>query len=247
MPVDHTEKGFERAIEHLLLAHGYEAGDPAAFHAGLALDPATLVRFLKKSQPKEWAKLTSLYRAEVEERVVQTVAQNLDGRGMLDCLRHGITDRGVKLRLAFFEPATGMNPETTALYGKNILTVARQVHFSERKPALSVDVMLSLNGLPVATAELKNPFTGQNVEHARKQYRADRDPSEPLFQFKKRSLVHFAVDPDEVSMTTRLAGKETNFLPFNKGRNGGKGNPDNPAPSLDDIGRLDHSIDVVPI
>ena len=228
MPVDHTEKGFERAIEDHLLAHGYEKGDPAAFHAGLALDPTTLVRFLKESQPKEWAKLSSLYGSEVEERVVQTIGQNLDGRGTLDCLRHGITDRGVKLRLAFFEPATGMNPETMALYGKNILTVARQVHFSERKPALSVDVLLSLNGLPVATAELKNPFTGQNVEHARKQYRTDRDPSEPLFQFKKRALVHFAVDPDEVSMTTRLAGKDTNFLPFNQGRNGGKGNPDNP-------------------
>ena len=148
---------------------------------------------------------------------------------MLDCLRHGVTDRGVKLRLAFFRPATGMNPETLALYGKNILTITRQVHFSEKKPGLAVDVLLSLNGLPVATAELKNPFTGQNVAHARKQYSLDRDPSEPLFQFRKRALVHFAVDPDEVFMTTRLASKDTSFLPFNKGGDGGKGNPDNPT------------------
>jgi len=148
---------------------------------------------------------------------------------MLDCLRHGVTDRGVKLRLAFFRPATGMNPETLDLYGRNILSVTRQVRFSEKKPGLFLDVLLSLNGLPVATAELKNPFTGQTVEHAKKQYRTDRDPSEPLFQFKKRALVHFAADPDEAWMTTRMAGKDTHFLPFNKGRNGGKGNPDNPA------------------
>ena len=229
MPVDHTEKGFEQAIEHHLLGHGYERGEAAGFHAGLALDPSTLVRFLKDSQPQAWARLASLYGPETEERVVQTIAQNLDQRGMLDCLRHGVTDRGVKLRLAFFRPATGMNPETLSLYEKNILTVARQIHFSEKKPGLSVDVLLSLNGLPVATAELKNPFTGQTVEHAKKQYRTDRDPSEPLFQFKKRALVHFAADPDEAWMTTRLAGKDTHFLPFNKGRNGGKGNPDNPA------------------
>ena len=106
---------------------------------------------------------------------------------MLDCLRHGVTDRGVKLRLAFFKPATGMNPETLALYDKNILTITRQVHYSEKVPALSVDVVLSLNGLPVATAELKNPFTGQTADHARKQYRNDRDPREPLFRFKERA------------------------------------------------------------
>ncbi len=228
MPVDHTERGFEQAIQDHLLAHGYERGDPANFRAGLALDPDTLIRFFEDTQPKEWAKLSGLYGIEVEDRVIQRVAESLDQRGMLDCLRHGVTDRGVKLRLAHFRPATAMNPETLDLYGKNILTIARQVHFSEKRPGLSVDVLLSLNGLPIATAELKNPFTGQRVEHARTQYRQDRDPAEPLFRFKSRALVHFAVDPDEVSMTTRLTGKETSFLPFNKGREGGKGNPDNP-------------------
>jgi type I restriction enzyme, R subunit len=229
MPVDHTEKGFEKAVENHLLGHGYSKGDPARFDRQLALDPKTLVGFLRDTQPKEWAKLAGFYGGEVEAKVVRTVAQNLDQRGMLDCLRNGVTDRGVKLRLAHFKPATGLNPETLDLYAKNVLTITRQVHYSEKDPTLSIDVLLSLNGLPVATAELKNPFTGQTVEDAKAQYKRDRDAREPLFSFKRRALVHLAVDPDDVLMTTRLAGKDTAFLPFNKGRHGGKGNPDNPA------------------
>ncbi|HMP57769.1 MAG TPA: DEAD/DEAH box helicase family protein [Gemmatales bacterium] len=229
MPTDHTEKGFEQAIESHLLSHGYEKGNPEHFVARLALDPVTLVRFLKDTQPKEWAKLAGLYGSDAEAQIVETIALNLDQRGSLDCLRHGVTDRGVKLRLAFFQPATRMNPETLALYQKNVLTITRQARYSEKKLSLSVDVVLALNGIPVATAELKNPFTGQTAEHAKRQYKNDRDPSEPLFQFKRRALVHFAVDPDEVFMTTRLAGKGTFFLPFNKGRQGGRGNPDNPV------------------
>lgn len=228
MPVDHTEKGFEQAIEDHLLQHGYHRGDPADFSAALAVSPHTLVAFLMDTQPDEWARLASIYGAEVETKVVENIAQNLDQRGMLDCLRHGVNDRGVKLRLAYFQPATRMNPQTLALYAQNTLTVTRQVHYSDKYPNLSIDVVLSLNGLPVATAELKNQFTRQNVHHAKKQYQNDRDPREPLFRFKQRALVHFAVDPDEVTMTTRLAGRDTFFLPFNKGRDGGKGNPDNP-------------------
>lgn len=229
MPTDHTEKGFEQVIESHLLAHRYTRGDPAGFSPSLALDAATLVAFLKDTQPKAWGRLAAVYGADAATKVVQTIARDFDTRGMLDCLRHGVTDRGVKLRLAFFRPATGLNAETLALYDKNVLTVARQVRYSEKNGHLSVDVLLSLNGLPVATAELKNPFTGQTVEDAKKQYREDRDPREPLFGFKRRALVHFAVDPDEVYMTTRLEGKKTFFLPFNKGRAGGKGNPDNPS------------------
>ncbi len=227
MPTDHTEKGFEDAVTAHLLAHGYAAGSPKGFDAKLALDPTTLVAFLRSSQPKEWTRLAAIYGGEVEAKVVGTVAGNLDARGTLECLRHGVTDRGVKLRLAFFRPATGLNPETHALYAKNVLTVTRQVRYSEKQPGLSVDLLLAVNGLPVATAELKNPFTGQTVADAQKQYREDRDPKEPLFAFKKRSLVHFAVDPDEVYMTTRLDSKKTVFLPFNRGRAGGRGNPEN--------------------
>jgi type I restriction enzyme R subunit len=229
MPTDHTEKGFENAVTASLLSNGYVAGEPGKFDPKLALDPGTLVTFLKASQPKEWARLAAIYGGEVDQKVVVAVVRDLDQRGLLDCLRHGVTDRGVKLRLAFFRPATGLNPETQTLYAANVLTVTRQVHFSEKNPDLSVDLLLSVNGLPLATAELKNPFTGQTVAHAKTQYKEDRDPKEPLFQFKRRALVHFAVDPDEVYMTTRLEGKKTYFLPFNKGRCGGKGNPENPT------------------
>ncbi len=227
MPVDHTEKGFEQAIESHLLGHGHSRGNPADFDPRLAIDRKTLVEFLTDSQPEDWSKLVAIYGAEAETKITENIARNLDQRGMLDCIRHGVSDRGVKLQLAFFRPATRMNPDTLALYQKNILTITRQVHYSEKDPNLSVDVVLGLNGLPVATAELKNPFTGQTVNNAIRQYRQDRDPREPLFRFKQRALVHFAVDPDEVYMTTRLAEKATFFLPFNKGRDGGKGNPDN--------------------
>lgn len=187
MPTDHTEKGFENAVTASLLSGGYVIGEPGKFDLKLALDPGTLVGFLKATQPKEWGRLVAIYGGEVEAKVVAAIARDLDQRGLLECLRHGVTDRGVKVRLAFFRPATGLNPETQTLYVANVLTVTRQVHFSEKTPDKSVDLLLSLNGLPVATAELKNPFTGQTVCHAQKQYREDRDPKEPLFQFKRRA------------------------------------------------------------
>jgi type I restriction enzyme R subunit len=161
MPVDHTEKGFEQAIEHCLLASGYRRGVSANFDPALAVDRPTLLQFLKDSQPTQWSQLASIYGQDVELKAIENIAGNLDQRGMLECLRHGVSDRGVKLRLAYFQPATSMNPDALALYKKNIFTISRQVHF--------------------------------------------------------------AVDPSEVYMATRLAGKSTFFLPFNKGRNGGRG------------------------
>ena len=231
MALDHTERGFEAAIEDsLLAAGGYTRGDAAGFDATLALWPATPLRFLRESQPEAWQKLARMHgEAALPERLTRLIAGALDARGTLDVLRHGVTDSGVKLHLAFFRPASGLNPATLASYAANILTVTRQVHYSTRDPALSIDVVLALNGLPIATAELKNPLTGQTVAHARAQYRQDRDPREPLLRWKSRALVHFAVDPDEVSMTTRLAGKSTQFLPFNRGRGTRAGNPDNPS------------------
>ncbi|MBU8541989.1 type I restriction endonuclease subunit R [Falsiroseomonas tokyonensis] len=226
--VDHKEKGFEAAIEDsLLAAGGYQTGDPAGFDAALALWPAVLTDFLKASQPDAWAKLSKFHGAAVEAKVVALVAKELDLRGTLDVLRHGVTDSGVKLRLAFFRPASGLNPEALAAYGQNVLTVTRQVRYATKDPALSIDLVLAVNGLPVATAELKNPFTNQTVEHAKHQYRHDRDSREPLLRWKARALVHFAVDPDLVFMTTKLEGKDTFFLPFNRGRGTGAGNPDN--------------------
>lgn len=225
----HTEATFETAIEDSLLTEGgYTKGDPMGFDPQRAFWPATLVSFLKDSQPDSWGRLAKLHGAAIDSKVVALLAKELDRRGTLDVLRHGITDSGVKLHLAFFRPASGLNPEALALYGKNILTIIRQVHYSTKNPDLSLDLVLALNGIPVATAELKNKFTNQSVENAKHQYRHDRDPTEPLFRWKQRALVHFAVDPDLVFMATQLAGKSTYFLPFNRGRGTGAGNPDNP-------------------
>lgn len=230
MTVSHKENAFEAAIEHSLLsAGGYRQGNPADFVAPLGLTPSTIIEFIRDSQPKEWTRLEAIHGANAATKVVALVAKELDARGTLDVLRHGVTDHGMKVRLAFFKPATSLNPEAQALYDKNILTITRQVHHSVANPALSLDVLLSVNGLPVATAELKTPFTNQTVEHAKWQYRNDRNPTDPVLRFRTRCLVHFAVDPDLVFMTTKLAGKGTVFLPFNKGRNKGAGNPDNPT------------------
>ncbi|WP_046861615.1 type I restriction endonuclease subunit R [Microvirga massiliensis] len=229
MTVDYSEKGFENAIEASLLSSGgYRKGDPKAFDAKLGLTPTLIIEFLKASQPKEWARLEAIHGPPVEINIVALVARELDQRGTLDILRHGITDHGVKIRLAYFKPATSLNPQAQALYEQNILTITRQVHHSPTGPSLSLDVVLSVNGLPVATAELKNPFTSQTVEHAKRQYKFDRNPNDPVLRFKTRALVHFAVDPDLVFMTTRLERGDTTFLPFNKGNGTGAGNPPNP-------------------
>jgi len=146
----------------------------------------------------------------------------------VDVIRNGFTDYGVRFKLAFFKPETGLNPETQELYNKNQLKVIRQVYYSNKNKN-SVDLVLSLNGVPVATIELKNHFTSQSTDNAKKQYATTRDNRELLFAFKKRSLVHFAVDDEEVFMATKLDGKKTYWLPFNKGHNKGKGNPPNPG------------------
>lgn len=142
-------------------------------------------------------------------------------------LRNGFVDHGVRFKLAYFKPASRLNSETIVLYNKNQLTITRQVKYS-LKNENSIDMLLSLNGLPVATVELKNQFTGQNAANAKWQYAVDRDPNELLFKFKKRALVHFAVDTDQAYMTTRLEGKATRYLPFNQGYNKDAGNPPNP-------------------
>lgn len=229
MTVDHREQAFEAAIEHSLLTDGgYLKLDPIWFDANQGLIPLTIVEFLRTTQPKEWERLGTIHGEDRDRKIVALIAGELDRRGTLDVLRHGVTDRGVKLRLAYFKPATSLNPDARALYGMNILGLTRQAHHSPAKPALSLDLLLTLNGLPVATAELKTQFTGQSVEDAKRQYKFDRDPADPVLRFKIRALVHFAVDPDLVFMTTQLAKKDTLFLPFNKGRGTGAGNPDNP-------------------
>lgn len=223
-----NERAFEEAIEKSLIEQGgYVKGNPESFNRDLALDPTVLFQFINDTQKDEWDGLVSIHGSEVEKKFLYRLKQELETRGMLDVIRHGITDYGKKFDLAYFKPVSKLNPETQELYNKNILTVTRQIHYSTKDES-SIDMLLSLNGLPMATIELKNPFTGQDVNDAKRQYKYDRNERELLFQFKKRALVHFAVDTDEVYMTTRIQGSRTKYLPFNLGFNKGAGNPSNP-------------------
>lgn len=223
-----NEKAFEGEIEQSLIDGGYVKGDPTAFDRTLALDSIALFKFIKDTQKSTWDDLVAIHGAEAERKFLYRLNHELDERGLLDCLRHGVTDYGKKFALAYFKPVSKLNPETQKLYDKNILAVTRQVHYSTKDES-SIDMVLSVNGLPVATIELKNPFTGQNVNDAKRQYAYNRDERELLFQFKKRALVHFAVDTDVIYMTTRIQGRKTRYLPFNKGYNKGAGNPTNPS------------------
>jgi type I restriction enzyme, R subunit len=221
----HIERAFETAIEEHLLGHGWLKGNPDQFDRELALDRAQAIRFISETQPEVWTELVKQHGASVEKTVIEWLAKALDTQGTLHTLRHGFKFFGKLLRLAFFPPTHGLNPDLLAKAEKNRLIVTRQVKFDPVSEKC-IDMMLSLNGLPIATVELKNPLTGQNVQHAIEQYKNDRDPKLPLLQFKKRSLVHFAVDPDLAYMATRLSGRSTTFLPFNRGNDSGAGNPD---------------------
>ncbi len=224
----HTEQTFEEAIEQVLLnSGGYVKGHSEDFNPNLGLFTKYIIEFLQLSQPKEWTKLSNIHKLEVETKVVQRLIKELDNRGALDVIRNGFTDYGVKFKMAYFKPESSLNPDAERLYKLNHLSVTRQLYY-ERDGKNSLDMVLSLNGLPIATIELKNQFTGQSVANAKKQYAYDREPNEPIFKFKKRSLVHFAVDTDECFMTTKLSGKNTRYLPFNLGYNNGAGNPPNP-------------------
>lgn len=221
----YTEETFEAAIEESLLEHGgYVKGLSEDFDPNLGIFPSYVIQFIKTSQAKAWDKIVNIHKDSVEEKVISRLLKELDSRGTLDVVRKGFMDYGVKFKMAFFMPESSLNPEAEKEYLLNHLSVTRQLYY-ERNGKNSLDLVLSLNGLPISTIELKNQFTGQSVSNAKKQYVFDREPSEPIFQFKKRSLVHFAVDTDECFMTTRLAGKGTRYLPFNLGVEGGAGNP----------------------
>lgn len=220
----HKEIDFEAAIERDLLDAGYAKGDPADFDARLALVPKELFAFIEASQPALFTQLNKDHRAGLEAGLLDALTKHLASKGTLDVLRHGFKFFGKRVSAAFFRPAHGLNPDLEAQYIENRLVVTRQVRFHPDGQD-SVDMLVSLNGLPIATLEVKNSLTGQTVEHARRQYELDRDPKLPLFQYKRRALVHFAVDTDEVYMTTRLSGRQTHFLPFNRGRADGAGNP----------------------
>jgi len=230
MPRPHTEAGFESAIEEYLVSSGgYVRGDREAFDRERCIDAVTFLAFVRETQPREWEYLKGLQKDKADSVLVHDLCRALDSEheGCLSVLRHGFKCFGKLFRAAYFAPASGMNPETQRLYAANRLTITRQLRYSDRH-GNALDVTLALNGIPVATVELKNPMTGQTWPDAVRQYKHDRDPADLLFRFKKRALVHFAADPDEVYMTTRLAGRNTHFLPFNKGCAGGAGNPEDP-------------------
>jgi type I restriction enzyme R subunit len=229
----HTESDFEAAIEADLLLHGWRHGSPTDYDVALGLDPVQVIGFVQETQPKEWAKLVQQHGSAVEAKLTKRIADEMDAHGVVHVLRKGVKERGERIQLAFFRPTHGLTPQLVENYARNRLLVYRQLHHSESSPHQSLDLMLAVNGIPVATAELKNQFTGQTVRHAKAQYRdpKQRNPADRIFA--RRCLAHFAVDPDLVFMTTKLAGLDTVFLPFNQGsagagRKGGEGNPPNP-------------------
>lgn len=219
-----SEAAFETAIEAVLLGEGYTQIEGTGFDRERAVFPDEALGFIRATQAKVWEKLEALHGEQTGTRVMESLCKWLDTHGTLATLRHGFKCFGKTLRIAFFRPAHGLNPELEARYRANRLGLTRQLHFSP-KSEKSLDVVLSVNGIPVVTLELKNPLSGQTAANAIHQYRHDRDPREPIFVFTKRTLVHFALDTEEAHMATRLAGSSTYFLPFNRGTDGGAGNP----------------------
>jgi type I restriction enzyme R subunit len=226
----HKELNFEDLIEKHLVDHDWERGTPITFDRELGIDSDELFTFIGGTQQESWDELVERRGGDqdkAQREFRKLVAKRIDESGTLHVLRRGVTDMGVDFRIAYFKPEHDLTPELVAGYEGNRCTVVRQLGYSEKDPDKTLDLALLVNGIPTATAELKNPLTGQNVEHAKRQYRYDRDPSEPIFS---RAVVHFAVDPSLVFLTTRLAGEDSVFLPFNlgsagPGAPGGAGNP----------------------
>ncbi len=248
MSIEISERSFEQAIECGLLQNGpdacagdagqvresappydgiapggYRKRNPEDYDRALCLVPRDVLDFVLATQPKEWKKLEQHHGAALRERFLGRLSSEIERRGALDVLRNGIKDSGCKFRLAFFRPASGLNEETRRLHAANLFSIVRQLRYS-LKNEKSLDLGLFLNGIPIFTAELKNPLSGQDVEDAIRQYKTDRDPREPLLAYG-RCLGHFAVDPGLVFVTTHLAGASTRFLPFNRGWDRGAGNP----------------------
>jgi type I restriction enzyme R subunit len=244
-----SERSFEDAIECALLLDGPDAcskltsvvrespppyGDEPVpggyrrrtaddYDRELCLIPRDVLDFILATQPREWAKLKQHHKDDVKDRFLRRLASEIQRVGTLEVLRQGIKDSGCKFKLAYFKPASRLNEDLARLHAANQFSVVRQLYYS-RANDNSLDLALFLNGLPIFTAELKNPLNGQDVEKAIRQYMFDRDPREPLLAYG-RCLAHIAVDPELAYVTTHLRGPKTRFLPFNKGKFGGAGNP----------------------
>ncbi len=230
----HYESTLEKLITMHLIENNWHEGIRSNYKRDVGLDIEELKLFLLDSQGRAWERLTSLHGGDEAafKKFAERLANEIDKRGTIDVLRKGVVDLGVKFQLAYFVPAHDLTPENREKYNANRVTVTRQIRMSETNLDDSIDLVFMLNGIPVATAELKAQTASQNVKDAIKQYRTDRKPNDLIF--RSRSLVNFALDENDVFMTTQLKGVSTTFLPFNKGaagagKAGGMGNPLDPA------------------
>lgn len=228
---DLKEKNFEADIERYLITEGgYIKGNQDTYDKERAIDMPVLISFIEKTQPKQWKRYVTKYGDKAERQLYRVFQDDVTRYGLIYVLRKGISDVGINIRFCYFAPASSLNDELVANYHANILTVTRQFAYSKLNRN-TIDMVLSLNGIPVVALELKNQITGQNVEDSKRQWRTDRDPKEPLFRFNNRILAYFGVDLYEVALTTELKKEKTFFIPFNQGSNGagkvgGAGNPE---------------------
>ena len=227
------EKNFENDIEAYLLSHGYRKGTMATYDKARAIDMPVLVEFIQATQPKMWQRYVNVYGDKAEKQLYTIFQQNVEQNGLVSVLRYGVKDRGMELRFAYLAPASNLNLDLVERYNKNILTCTRQFAYSTQNNN-TIDVVLSLNGIPIVALELKNQLTGQSVDNAKRQFMYDRDEKEFCFRFNNRFLVYFAVDLYEVAMTTHLQGDKTYFLPFNQGSNGAGNVGDGGNPECND-------------
>jgi type I restriction enzyme, R subunit len=210
----YTEKNLEEHIENNLNQEGFKSLPYTEYDRENCIVPVDLIEFIKDTQKPVYEKLVDQYGQETDKKLTLRLFAEISSRGVIDVIRKGFKDRGCHFSLIYFEPKSGLNPEHQDLYQKNRFTCIRQLHYST-KNGNSLDMVLFINGLPIVTMELKNQLTGQTIVDGERQYKYDREANEPLFQFK-RVIVHFCCDNDRVSMTTRLMGSKTRFLPYNK-------------------------------
>ena len=228
MSTDTTEKGLEAHIsQYLVDENKYLLRENKAYNNITCLDSALLFQFLETTQPKAVAKLKTYHKDLYEQKIIKRLNDQIQAKGIIEVLRKGIVDgfTDTKLHLFYDKPVSSYNTVADTLYKANLFSVMRQVYFSPNDKK-SLDMMVFINGIPVISFELKNELTKQNVQHAIRQYKNDRDPNEELFRLG-RLLVNFAVDTEEVWMCTQLKKEKSYFLPFNKGYNNGAGNPPN--------------------
>lgn len=227
------EKNLENDIEAYLLSNGYVKGNQSTYDKNKAIDMPVLISFIQATQPKMWQRYVNVYGEKAEKQLYTIFQQNVEQNGLVHVLRYGVKDRGMELRFAYFAPASNLNEELVQKYQSNILTCTRQFSYTSQNKN-TIDIVLSLNGIPVVAMELKNQLTGQSVNNAKRQFMYDRDEKEFCFRFNNRFLVYFCVDLYEVAMTTQLQGEKTYFLPFNQGSNGAGNIGDGGNPKCED-------------